>query len=85
MMISIDKYKGNSGQGSDLFSRSGLMKNTNHMVFNRESNYVRPEPKEEQFDYTKWAKDIKEYECKLKFEKVMQRRKKREDRDRHQA
>ena len=71
MIITIEKLKGNSGMGSDLFSRSGLMENTNHMVFNKESTYVRPEPKEEQFDYGRWAKDIKEYECKLKFEKAM--------------
>ena len=63
MIITIEKLKGNSGQGSDLFSRSGLMENTNHMVFNKESTYVRPVPKEEEFDYGKWAKDIKEYEC----------------------
>ena len=81
MIITIEKLKGNSGQGSPLYSRKGLMDNTKHMVFNKESNYVRPLKEEESDDPQKWMDDVKEYEYKLRFDKVMQHRKKREQRE----
>ena len=84
MLFTIDKIQGNSGQGSALFSRSGLMGNTNHMVYNKESTYERPKIEETQFDYKKWSKEIKEYECMIKFEKVMEKRKQRDTRQEHQ-
>lgn len=42
MLIEISTIKGNSGAGSPVFSKPGLMHNTFHMAFNKESKPRKP-------------------------------------------
>ena len=80
MLIEISSIKGNSGAGSPVFSRPGLMVNTMHMAFNKES-LPRKTPDEEQaFDYNKWKADIVEIEEKDAFKKELAKHEKRQER-----
>ena len=54
MLIEVSSIKGNSGAGSPVFSRPGLMVNTMHMAFNKESMPRKTPPEETPFDYHKW-------------------------------
>jgi len=51
MLVEISTVKGNSGQGSSVFSKPGLMQNTMFKVFNKESMPRKPPPEEVPFDY----------------------------------
>ena len=58
MLIEISSIKGNSGQGSPVFSKPGLMHNTMYMAFNKESMPRKPPQEEAPFDFRKWKQDI---------------------------
>ena len=73
MLIEISSIKGNSGQGSPLFSRPGLMHNTMHMAFNKGSAPRKPPTEEQPFDFQKWKQDIAEMDAKKKFHKALER------------
>ena len=73
MLIEISSIKGNSGAGSPVFSKPGLMHNTMYMAFNKESK-PRPHPIEEtEFDFNTWKKDMAEMQHKNKFQKELER------------
>ena len=71
MLIEISSIKGNSGAGSPVFSRPGLMHNTMHMAFNKESMPRKSIPEEANFDYEKWKTDMAEMQSKEKFQKEL--------------
>lgn len=58
MLIEISTIKGNSGAGSPVFSKPGLMHNTFHMAFNKESKPRKPQVEESGFDFLKWKESI---------------------------
>jgi len=60
MLIEISAIKGNSGAGSPVFSKPGLMHNTFHMAFNKESMPRKPPTEEVPFCASKWKDDIAE-------------------------
>ena len=60
MLIEISSVKGNSGQGSPVFSKPGRMQNTMYMVFNKESKPRPPIPEEVDFDFHTWKRDMVE-------------------------
>lgn len=82
MLFTIDKIAKNSGKGSPVFSRQGLIMNQNHKVFEKKSTFVRPEPVEKNFNYAEWRKEMDEYESMLKFEKALKKKDAREKRER---
>ena len=73
MLIEISSIKGNSGAGSPVFSKPGLMHNTMYMAFNKDSK-PRPPPVEEgEFDFHTWKRDMAEMQNKEKFQKELAR------------
>ena len=54
MLITTSRIKGNSGAGSPVFSKPGLMHNTMYMAFNKESKPRPPAVEEKEFDYNEW-------------------------------
>ena len=71
MLIEISSIKGNSGEGSAVFSKPGQMQNTMYKVFNKESQPRKPAQEEVPFDYHKWKKDVSEMQNKEKFKKAL--------------
>lgn len=59
-LVEISGIKGNSGQGSPVFSKPGLSHNKMYMAFNKESMPRKPVPEEQPFDYDKWRNDMAE-------------------------
>ena len=80
MLIEISGIKGNSGQGSPVFSKPGQMHNTMYMVFNKESMPRKPPTEEVPFDYNRWKQDIKDIQDKKKFEKELAKYEKKQHR-----
>lgn len=73
MLIQISSIKGNSGAGSPVFSKPGLMHNTMYMAFNKESKPRQQVIEEESFDYQKWKQDISEIQNQRKFKNQLSR------------
>ena len=69
MLIEISSIKGNSGQGSPVFSKPGLMHNTMYMAFNKESMPRKTTQEETHFDFAKWKEDMAEIQNKKTFQK----------------
>ena len=72
-VIEISSIKGNSGQGSPVFSKPGLMHNTMYIAFNKESEPKKAPPEEQSFDYQIWKNDMNEIVNKRKFHKQLSR------------
>lgn len=71
MLIEISSIKGNSGQGSPVFSKPGLMHNTMYMAFNKESHPRKVAVPDEPFNYERWKHNMSEIENKAKFEEAL--------------
>lgn len=72
-LIEISGIKGNSGQGSPVFSKPGLSYNKMSMAFNKASMPRKPVPEEEPFDYAKWQNDMAEISNKVELSKKLAR------------
>lgn len=81
-IIEISSIKGNSGQGSPVFSKPGLMHNTMFKAFDKESGTRKAPPEELPPDFENWKSDLDEIANKIKFRKQLvrfERKKKNED------
>ena len=79
-LISIGRIEGNSGSGSPLYSKQGLMVNTHFQVFNDVIPKKEPAPPEEPLTYAQIQEEFEEFKHKKKFETALQKHEKKEKR-----